>query len=171
VHYPLVSGSCPLFAIHCGLFCNFLHPLSPVPKDPSAGRRMVVGMRWFRSNIHLGSRLALFALAVQMALSLGHIHFDAVAPASAKSALPAVVAGSGAELPSTRTPIHKSGGLIDPHCPICAFIQLLTTSAPSAAPALPLPPTINLIGLRAPVDLALAPRPPLLFQARAPPSI
>ena len=126
-------------------------------------------MRWFRSNMRLGSRLALFALAAQMALSLGHIHFDS--PASAKSALPAVMAGSGAELPSTRAPIHKSGGLIDPHCPICAFIQLLTTSAPSAAPALPLPQTIGLIGLRAPVELALAPRPPLLFQARAPPSI
>ncbi len=128
-------------------------------------------MRWFRSNIHLGSRLALFALAVQMALSLGHVHFDAVAPASAKSELPAVAAGSTAELPSTHAPIHKSHGLIDPHCPICAFLQLLTTSAPSVAPALPLPPTIGRVGLQAPVELALAARAPLFFQARAPPSI
>ncbi len=128
-------------------------------------------MRWFRSNIRSGSRLALFALAVQMALSLGHIHFDAVAPASVKSALPAAMAGSGAELPGTRAPIHKSHGSLDSHCPFCAFIQLLTTSAPSAAPVLPLPPTLGLIGSRAPVELALAPRPPLLFQARAPPSI
>lgn len=127
-------------------------------------------MRWFRSNIRSGSRLALFALAVQMALSLGHVHFDVVAPASAKS-LPAVVAGSGAALPSALAPIPKSHGSLDPHCPICAFIQLLTTSAPSAAPALPLPPTVGLIGPRAPAQLALAPPPQLSFQARAPPSI
>ena len=128
-------------------------------------------MRWFRLNIRLGSRLALFALAVQTQLSLGHVHFYAVAPASAKSAPPAVADGSGAGLLSTRAPIHKSDGSIDPYCLICAFIQLLTTSAPSAAPALPLPPTPGLIGLQAPAELALALRPQFLFQARAPPSI
>ena len=126
-------------------------------------------MHWFRSNIRSSARLALFALAVQMILSLGHVHFYAVAPASAKSAPPAVADGSGAGLLSTRVPIHKSD--VDPYCPICAFIQLLTTSAPSAAPALPLPPTLGLIGLRAPAELALALRPQFLFQARAPPSI
>ena len=31
-------------------------------------------MKWFRSNIKHGSRLALFALAVQLALSFGHFH-------------------------------------------------------------------------------------------------
>jgi len=128
-------------------------------------------MHWFRSNIRSGARLALLALAVQMALSLGHVHFYAVAPASAKSAPPAVADGSGAGLLSTRAPIHKSDGSIDPYCPICAFIQLLTTSAPSVAPALPLPPTLGLIGLQATAELALAPRSQFLFQARAPPSI
>ena len=34
----------------------------------------VIGMKWFRSNIKHGSRLALFALAVQFALSFGHFH-------------------------------------------------------------------------------------------------
>ena len=128
-------------------------------------------MRWFRSNMRSSARLALFALAVQMALSLGHVHFCAVAPASAKSAPPAVADGSGAGFLSTRVPIHKSDGSIDPYCPICAFIQLLTTSAPSVAPALPLPRTLGLIGLRATAELALAPRSQFLFQARAPPSI
>src|SRR4030081_2334068 len=32
------------------------------------------GMRWFRSNIRLASRLALFALAIQFLLSFGHFH-------------------------------------------------------------------------------------------------
>jgi hypothetical protein len=32
------------------------------------------GMKWFRSNIRPGSRLALFALAIQFLLSFGHFH-------------------------------------------------------------------------------------------------
>ena len=31
-------------------------------------------MKWFRSNIKRGSRLALFALAIQFVLSFGHFH-------------------------------------------------------------------------------------------------
>ena len=46
-------------------------------------------MKWFRSNIKSGARLALFALFVQFALSFGHFHAMA-APASGSdpSALP-----------------------------------------------------------------------------------
>jgi hypothetical protein len=33
-------------------------------------------MKWFRSNIRLGSRLAFFALAIQFVLSFGHFHGD-----------------------------------------------------------------------------------------------
>ena len=33
-------------------------------------------MKWFRKHIKTGSRLALFALAIQFALSFGHFHFD-----------------------------------------------------------------------------------------------
>jgi len=36
--------------------------------------RASIGMKWFRSNIKHGSRLALFALALQLALSFGHFH-------------------------------------------------------------------------------------------------
>ena len=44
-------------------------------------------MKWFRSNVKHGSRVALFALAVQFALSFGHFHgLDAqAAPASGLS--------------------------------------------------------------------------------------
>ena len=38
-------------------------------------------MRWFRSNIRVGSRLALFALAVQFLLSFGHFHAGSAQPA------------------------------------------------------------------------------------------
>src|SRR5258705_471925 len=40
---------------------------------PSA-MRASIRMKWFRSNIKHGSRLALFALALQFALSFGHFH-------------------------------------------------------------------------------------------------
>ena len=33
-------------------------------------------MKWFRRNIKTGSRLALFALALQFVLSFGHFHFN-----------------------------------------------------------------------------------------------
>ncbi len=33
-----------------------------------------IGMKWFRSNIKHGSRLALLALAIQFVLSFGHFH-------------------------------------------------------------------------------------------------
>src|SRR5260370_7977226 len=36
-------------------------------------------MKWFRSNIRYGSRLALFALAIQFLLSFGHFHGSAQA--------------------------------------------------------------------------------------------
>src|SRR5438477_516821 len=44
-------------------------------------------MKWFRRNIKTGSRLALFALVVQFALSFGHFH------SSAAQAAPAFQAG------------------------------------------------------------------------------
>ncbi len=36
-------------------------------------------MRWFRSNIRRGARLALLALGIQLALTFGHVHLDGVA--------------------------------------------------------------------------------------------
>ena len=44
-------------------------------------------MKWFRRHIKTGSRLALFAFAVQFALSFGHFH------SSAAQAAPAFQAG------------------------------------------------------------------------------
>ena len=37
-------------------------------------------MKWFRSNLKTGSRLALVALALQFALSFGHFHGLAAQP-------------------------------------------------------------------------------------------
>ena len=47
-------------------------------------------MKWFRSNIRHGSRLALLALAIQFVLSFGHFHGVAAqaAPAMQSSRIP-----------------------------------------------------------------------------------
>jgi hypothetical protein len=52
-------------------------------------------MKWFRSNIRLGSRLALFALTIQFLLSFGHFH------AGGAQAAPALVDAKHSGLPDT----------------------------------------------------------------------
>ena len=53
----------------------------------SAFRReaCAIGMKWFRSNIKHGSRLALLALAMQFVLSFGHFHGVAAQAAPVQS--------------------------------------------------------------------------------------
>ena len=48
-------------------------------------------MKWFRRNIRTGSRLALFALALQFVLSFGHFHFNAAQAAPAIRTQPDLV--------------------------------------------------------------------------------
>src|SRR5690349_8156323 len=87
-------------------------------------------MRWFRTHMGLGSRLALVALAVQLVLSFAHVHVaDIGRGQSVAASLP-----SGAGGP----PAPKSDGPVDPGCAICGLIQLAATGTPSAAPVLPL---------------------------------
>ncbi len=52
-------------------------------------------MKWFRSNIKHGSRLALLALALQFALSFGHFHSAALAAPAVQSGLSDVLATAG----------------------------------------------------------------------------
>lgn len=118
-------------------------------------------MRWFRSNIRFGSRLALFALAVQIALSFAHVHLTDLVRAP--------VAVAQADASGTPAPADKQNGTLDPGCAICALIQLASTSTPSAAPALPLPVVLAHARLDAVGDAALAVAPHSHFQARAPP--
>jgi hypothetical protein len=127
-------------------------------------------MHWIRANIRFGSRLALFALAVQMVLSFGHVHLATLPLASTERGRPAVANEPGPAL-SAITPIHKSDGSVSGDCAICALIQLFSTSAPAAAPALLLPANLGTLGLPAPAELTLAASLHSLFQARAPPSI
>jgi hypothetical protein len=124
-------------------------------------------MRWFRSNIGFGSRLALFALAVQVVLSFGHIHYYGLPSAAA----PVVADQSIDTLPGAGNPTHKSNGSADFDCPICALMQLASISTPSMAPALPVPAMLGVFRQQVPSESAVAAWPHFSFQARAPPSI
>jgi hypothetical protein len=114
--------------------------------------------------------LALFAFALQILLSFGHVHLYGFALASAEPS-PSVAMDSSGVSPEAQDRIHKSNGSSDVDCPICALIQLAATSVPSAAPAFPLPEKVDLSRLEAPAALPLAASPHSLFRARGPPSV
>jgi hypothetical protein len=90
-------------------------------------------MKWVRSNIKLGARVAVFALAVQFALSFGHFH------AIATQAAPSIQ--STQQLPP---PSHDSDQHPDDFCAICAVVALASTAVAAAPPALPLPQAVEL---------------------------
>jgi len=55
---------------------------------PDVAVKARADMKWFRSNIRLGSRLALLALAMQFLLSFGHFHGGGASVASADAKRP-----------------------------------------------------------------------------------
>jgi hypothetical protein len=128
-------------------------------------------MHWIRSHLRFGSRLALFALAVQTVLSFGHIHLVLPATGSTNGMPPAMADQSDVVLWRAPAPINKSDGSAGGDCAICALIQLFSTSAPSAAPSLPLPANLAPLVLEAAAEWLLPASLLFLFQARAPPSI
>ena len=91
-------------------------------------------MKWFRDNLRHGAKLALFALAVQIVLSLGHIHLDDVhaAPFDAAAAITQVQA------PSTPDNDHQQHRVGVP-CDICAVMAMASTALFPAQPLLSLP--------------------------------
>ena len=121
-------------------------------------------MHWFRSNLRLGSGLALVALTVQIVLSLVHVHLD-----SSRIA-PGPIAGQSAEAPAaSRGPTHHPNGPADDYCPICALIQLAGMSGPSVPPEVKLPEIADWVNLEPGLDFTLPALPVQNFRARAPP--
>jgi hypothetical protein len=123
-------------------------------------------MRWFRANRILGSRLALFALAVQFVLAFGHIHHeDIYGSARPALAMAAAVPGGSQPLPANHPSKHS-----DDYCAICATVSLLGNSFVAAAPTLPLPAASHAIEqINRVAAIFIAPR-RAPFQSRAPPA-
>ena len=137
------------------------------------GRALIAGgikaMNWFRSRGRSAAGLALFALALQMALSFGHLHRDdlGLPPLPASDQAQVAVHTSVVTHPSNPDQAPAS----DDYCAICASMALVATAVPSLPPTLTVPEPVRPVWpAPAPVhtlklDVALS------FRARAPPLV
>lgn len=119
-------------------------------------------MNWFRQRVRLGSRLALFALAVQFALSFGHFH------AEIARAAPAVIQAGLTDAVAQPTSDHDK----DPHsadCAICAVLSLANNFLSATPPHLDLPQATSLLRLTGGTEFTHAGSAHPAFRSRAPP--
>jgi DUF2946 family protein len=135
--------------------------------------RASIGMKWLRSNIKHGSRLALFALAVQFALSFGHFHEGAAKAASAmQSGLANGVSTTdaiGEEVQQQPASNHDSGQQPSDACAICAVLALANAMLFATPPLLLLPQAIEILYLSTGAEFAHLNSARVAFQPRAPP--
>jgi hypothetical protein len=137
-------------------------------------------MKWFRSNIKHGSRLALFALAVQFALSFGHFHGIAAQAAPANQSGPVLsglsyatsLAAPAAVSDSTQQPAsgHDSDRQPSDACAICAVIALANALLFATPPLLLLPQAVEFLYLTTDAEFVHLNSERVAFQPRAPPA-
>ena len=120
-------------------------------------------MTWFRCHRRCGSWLALLALALQLALSFGHVHLDAAAPVAFAAA--ATDAG-GIATPGGPNRGDKHDG---DYCAICAVLALLNGAQVATTPAVLLPVPLSAAVLVSTAEAAGVAAPPAAFLARGPP--
>jgi hypothetical protein len=125
-------------------------------------------MGWFRSRSRLGSYLALFALAFQLAVSFGHVHLDHIAPTSALATTLASAQPPSDEVNAPSSPTGRED-LADDFCAICTLIRLAGALVPAETPPLLLPSIFGRLRFAAAIEFDLAASHSALFQARAPP--
>jgi hypothetical protein len=130
-------------------------------------------MKWFRRNIRTGSRLALFALAVQFVLSFGHFHLIAAqaAPDVQLQVKLGTAQGLAAELPSQaqQQPSNHDDPPSGESCAICAVLSMANQMLFATPALLLLPDAIELLFLVADAEFAHLSSPWSAFQSRAPP--
>ena len=154
---------------------------------PDAPSEADADMKWFRSNIRLGSRLALFALAIQFLLSFGHFHGHAQATAASVAAKPSGVhdtfdpAAGRAGASERNSPVIAMVGLKNPssdhgpagqagdECAICAVMALANVMVDAAAPGLSAPHAIAFSYSQADAGFLNPSSASVAFQPRAPP--
>jgi len=135
-------------------------------------------VKWFRKHVKHGSRLALFALAIQFALSCGHFHGGALAAPAIATGLaeidldhvkvpvaPAATSQATQQQPSNHDTDHPAEA-----CAICAVISLANSLVFSAPPLLLLPQAVELLHLTVDAEFAHLSSVRSPFQSRAPPA-
>jgi hypothetical protein len=137
--------------------------------------RRLSAMKWFRSNIKHGARLALLALALQFGLSFGHFHVGAAQAAAIQS-----IAAQSDISSATPDAVDPSAALPASHddsdhhpsesCALCAIIALASTVLSVTPPVILLPQAEAFLYLV--TDAAFVdPNPArVAFQPRAPPA-
>ncbi len=132
------------------------------------------GMKWFRGKIRQGTSFALLALAINLALSFGHIHLDGLklnglrgGETTAGILLSAISHRDNA--PASKAPADNHDGHPDDLCPICMAQAALGTGLAAAAPVLPI--DLASIELDSPfhAEQAIPQRPCAGFRSRGPP--
>ncbi len=127
-------------------------------------------MRWFRGNIRFGFWLALFALMLNLTLSLGHGHFDGVVGNPESTQQPAGLTGNqSADLAGVPgAPARHSK--LNYHCAICVNFHIAGSVLPAEAPSLPLGVVASNVPPGWYIELELAASHCVPFDARGPPS-
>jgi hypothetical protein len=143
-------------------------------------RGALIGMRWLRSNIKHGSRLALFALAVQFVLSFGHFHGAAAQATPTIQSGPALsdlsyansfAPGAISESAQPQSPSNPdSDRQPSDACAICAVIALANTVLFATPPLLLLPQAIEFLYLTTDAEFVHLNSARVAFQPRAPPA-
>jgi hypothetical protein len=124
-------------------------------------RKARTSMTWLRSKLKNGSRIALFALAIQFALSFGHFH-GVVAQA-------APVGVSNFAQPQQPASDRDSDQHPNDICSICAVIAMANAVLFASPPVLPLPHAVEFSPFTAEAGFAPIYSVRVAFQPRAPP--
>lgn len=132
-------------------------------------------MKWFRRHIKTGSRVALFALAVQFALSFGHFHLDVAraAPAIQTQTDLGYAQGLAHEAASQA---QRHGGNHDTDrpsnepCAICTVMSMANQMLFATPALLLLPDALELLYLATGAELAHLSESWPGFHSRAPPA-
>jgi hypothetical protein len=119
-------------------------------------------MKWIRSNVRHGSRLALFALAVQVVLSFGHFH------GVAAQAAPAIQSVSSPAQPQPSSN-HDSDRQSNDACAICAVIAMANAVLFATPPQLLLPQAVEFLYMVTDAEFVHMNSVRVAFQPRAPP--
>ena len=145
-------------------------------------------MKWFRSNIKHGSRLALLALAIQFVLSFGHHH--GAAALAAPALVQASAAGAAVHPPAGKNPSAQDAAAGDSakplatnpakpapghdqdsdRCAICTVMALAGTVLFTEPPVLLLPEAYHFLYLTTDAEFNHLESRRVVFQPRAPPA-